>query len=155
MADGNLTQAHQIDIELGHVAEVTGQNASLLDSLLSTGFLPIISSIAIDPQGRLMNVNADQAATAIAALMKAELLMLSDVEGVLDQNKQLIAELKADQIAELIEKGVIRDGMKVKVEAALSAAQYLNQGVCIASWKNSEQLIDFFNGKPLGSKICP
>ena len=57
--------------------------------------LPIISSIGADNEGNLLNVNADQAATVIAQLLDAELLLLSDVPGVLDANKNLISQLDA------------------------------------------------------------
>ncbi len=87
LGDGNLTTATQLDAELGHVATVQPKQVALLNALLNADFLPIISSIAIDDDGRLMNVNADQAATAIATLLQAELVMLSDVDGVLDQQK--------------------------------------------------------------------
>ncbi|VGM96202.1 Acetylglutamate kinase [uncultured Avibacterium sp.] len=135
LADGKLTSAQAFDEELGHVANVKPNNPTLLHTLLSEAFLPIISSIAVDDQGRLMNVNADQAATAIAALIGGDLVMLSDVDGVLDANKQLLPQLNSEQIQQLIQQGVITDGMIVKVNAALDAAKMLNTGVDIANWK--------------------
>lgn len=155
LADGNLTSAAQFDPELGHVANVIGKNPALLDTLISNGFLPIISSIAVDNKGRLMNVNADQAATAIAALINADLVMLSDVDGVLDENKALLPQLNAVQIAQLIETNVITDGMIVKVNAALDAAKILNRGVDIANWKYPEKLTALFTGEIIGTRINP
>lgn len=155
LGDGNLTTATQLDAELGHVATVQPKQAALLNTLLKADFLPIISSIAIDDDGRLMNVNADQAATAIATLLQAELVMLSDVDGVLDQQKNLIAELNTAQIEKLIAEQVITDGMIVKVKAALTAAQALNQAVEIANWKKPEKLADLFSGQRIGTKIAP
>ncbi|KGQ64496.1 acetylglutamate kinase [Gallibacterium anatis] len=155
LGDGNLTTATQLDVELGHVATVQPKQAALLNTLLKADFLPIISSIAIDDDGRLMNVNADQAATAIATLLQAELVMLSDVDGVLDQQKNLIAELNTDQIEKLIAEQVITDGMIVKVKAALTAAQALNQAIEIANWKKPEKLVDLFSGQRIGTRIAP
>lgn len=155
LADGNLTKAMQLDPALGHVATVTAKNPALLDNLLSNAFLPIISSIAVDEKGLLMNVNADQAATAIAALINADLVMLSDVDGVLDANKQLLSELNAAQIEQLIADKVITDGMIVKVMAALDAAKLLNRGVDIANWKYPEKLTALFSGKIIGTRITP
>ena len=155
LGDGNLTTATQFDAELGHVATVQPKQAALLNTLLKADFLPIISSIAIDDDGRLMNVNADQAATAIATLLQAELVMLSDVDGVLDQQKNLIAELNTAQIENLISEQVITDGMIVKVKAALTAAQTLNQAVEIANWKKPEKLADLFSGQHIGTRIAP
>ena len=155
LGDGNVTLAEQLDPELGHVAKVAPHQAALLTTLLANQFLPIISSIAIDAAGRLMNVNADQAATAIATLLQGELVMLSDVDGVLDQQKNLLPELNSSQIQKLIDDHVITDGMIVKVEAALVAAQALNQAVEIANWKKPEKLADLFAGQCIGTRILP
>ncbi|AAU36843.1 MULTISPECIES: acetylglutamate kinase [Basfia] len=155
LADGNLTQATQFDPELGHVAMVVAKNPALLNNLLGDAFLPIISSIAVDDNGLLMNVNADQAATAIAALINADLVMLSDVDGVLDANKQRLTELNSAQIEQLIEDKVITDGMIVKVNAALDAAKILNCGVDIANWKYPEKLTALFAGEIIGTRINP
>lgn len=150
-----MTQATQFDVELGHVANVAGKKTTLLNTLLGDTFLPIISSIAVDDAGRLMNVNADQAATVIAALLQADLVMLSDVDGVLDQNKQVISQLNSAQIAQLIETNVITDGMIVKVNAALDAAKILRRGVDIANWKYPEKLTALFAGEIIGTRINP
>ncbi|MCK3657786.1 acetylglutamate kinase [Pasteurellaceae bacterium Pebbles2] len=155
LADGNLTKAVQFDPELGHVATVSARKPDLLNTLLGDGFLPIISSIAVDEQGRLMNVNADQAATAIAALINADLVMLSDVDGVLDADKKLLSELNSAQITQLIHDKVITDGMIVKVNAALDAAKMLNRGVNIANWKYPEKLTALFAGQTVGTLIKP
>lgn len=155
LGDGELTVAKQFDPELGHVANVIAHNPALLDNLLSGGFLPIISSIAVDERGLLMNVNADQAATAIASLIDADLVMLSDVDGVLDEDKNLLSELNSAQVARLIETKVITDGMIVKVNAALDAAKILNRGVDIANWKYPEKLTALFAGEIIGTRITP
>lgn len=70
-----------------------------------------------------MNVNADQAATALAATLGADLILLSDVSGILDGKGQRIAEMTAAKAEQLIEQGIITDGMIVKVNAALDAAR--------------------------------
>ena len=155
LADGNLTKAAQFDPELGHVATVVPCNPNLLNNLLGEAFLPIISSIAVDENGLLMNVNADQAATAIAALIDADLVMLSDVDGVLNTDKQLLHELNTVQIEQLIADKVITDGMIVKVNAALDAAKILNRGVDIANWKTPEKLTALFAGEIIGTRITP
>lgn len=155
LADGNMTVAKTFDPELGHVANAQPYKADLLNCLLSNAFLPIISSIAVDENGLLMNVNADQAATAIAALINGDLVMLSDVNGVLDASKQLISTLNATQIQQLIEDKVITDGMIVKVNAALDAAKILGRGVDIANWKYPEKLTALFAGEIIGTRIEP
>ncbi|TDQ59425.1 N-acetylglutamate kinase [Mesocricetibacter intestinalis] len=155
LADGNLTKAAQFDPELGHVATVVARSPALLDNLLGEAFLPIISSIAADESGRLMNVNADQAATAIASLINGDLVMLSDVDGVLDENKQLLSKLNGAQIKGLINDKVITDGMIVKVNAALDAAKILNRGVDIANWKYPQKLTALLAGEIIGTRIYP
>ncbi|KGQ70414.1 acetylglutamate kinase [Chelonobacter oris] len=155
LADGNMTEAHQFDPELGHVANVVPKNPTLLQQLLQADFLPIISSIGLDNQGRLMNVNADQAAITIAKLIDADLVMLSDVDGVLDADKRRIPELNAAQIAQLIADKVITDGMIVKVNAALEAAKDLGRGVDIANWKHPDRLTALLSGEIVGTRIQP
>ena len=86
-----LAKVTKISDELGHVGNAEPGSPELLNLLLNAGYLPIISSIGVSIQGELMNVNADQAATAIAETLGADLVLLSDVSGILDgkgQNSQ-------------------------------------------------------------------
>ena len=150
-----MTEAAQFDPDLGHVANVSPANPTLLNQLLQADFLPIISSIGVDLQGRLMNVNADQAAITIAKLIDADLVMLSDVDGVLDADKQRLPQLNQGQIEQLIADKVITDGMIVKVNAALEAAKDLGRGVDIANWKHPDKLTALLNGEIVGTRINP
>ncbi|WP_392563685.1 acetylglutamate kinase [Orbus wheelerorum] len=153
LADGNSAIVKQISADLGCVGSASPGDNTLLNMLLTHHYLPIISSIGITQGGHLMNVNADHAAVAIAKTINADLVLLSDVAGVLDQNKQRIASLTGQAAEQLIEQGVITDGMIVKVRSAFEAAKILGRAIDIASWKNSEQLIDLFNGAPTGTRI--
>lgn len=155
LLDGKMCKATVMRKELGAVGSVEAGDATLLKTLANTSMLPIISSIGSDNEGNLLNVNADQAATVIAQLLDAELLLLSDVPGVLDANKNLIRQLEPEQIDSLITQNVIRDGMIVKVKAALTAANSLGRSVTIASWKNSEKLLGLLQQQAIGSKISP
>ena len=94
-----------------------------------------------------MNVNADHAAVALAKTLDADLILLSDVSGVLDENKQLIESLTQAEADHLIAQGTITDGMIVKVNSAFEAARTLGRPIDIASWKESDKLIELFNGK--------
>jgi acetylglutamate kinase len=125
----------------------------LLNTLLGAGYLPVISSIGITADGKLMNVNADQAATALAATLGADLILLSDVSGILDGKGQRIAEMTAQKAEQLIAQGIITDGMVVKVNAALDAARTLGRPVDIASWRHADQLPALFNGVSIGTRI--
>jgi len=143
----------ELDPALGHVGKVAPGKADLLNTLLSAGYLPVISSIGITAQGQVMNVNADQAATALAETLGADLILLSDVSGILDGKGQRIAQMTAEKAEQLIEQGIITDGMIVKVHAALDAARTLGRPVDIASWRHAEQLPALFNGVSIGTRI--
>ena len=155
LLDGKICVATVMSKALGAVGSVVAGDATLLTTLAATNMLPIISSIGADSQGNLLNVNADQAATVIAQLLDAQLLLLSDVPGVLDAEKNLISQLDTDQIDSLIAQQVIRDGMIVKVQAALTAANSLGRSVTIASWKDAQKLLGLLQHQTIGSKILP
>jgi acetylglutamate kinase len=153
LADGDTIQVQEIDATLGHVGKAKPGNPLFIQKLLKDGYLPIISSIGITNQGQMMNVNADHAAVALAQTLEADLLILSDVAGVLDANKQLIKHLTEPMAQQLIEQGVITDGMAVKVNSAFSAAKALKRPVDIASWRRVATLITLFEGKAEGTRI--
>ncbi|MFT5674982.1 MAG: acetylglutamate kinase [Paraglaciecola sp.] len=155
LADGQISTCTIMSEKLGAVGIAKAGKSRLLDNLLGTGMLPIISSIGADTSGNLLNVNADQAATVIAQLLDADLLLLSDVTGVLDANRNLLSELRAKDINKLIVEQVIRDGMQVKVQAALDAAISLKRPVTIASWRESEQLLGLLHQQAIGTTIIP
>jgi acetylglutamate kinase len=155
LLDGKMCHATVMRKELGAVGSVKPGDATLLKAMAATHMLPIISSIGADNNGNLLNVNADQAATVIAQLLDAQLLLLSDVPGVLDADKNLIEQLDTEQINTLIAQNVIRDGMIVKVQAALTAANSLGRSVTIASWKDTEKLLGLLQHQAIGSKIAP
>ncbi|RUO71672.1 acetylglutamate kinase [Idiomarina ramblicola] len=106
----------------------------LISDLLAHGYLPVISSIGFGENGDWFNVNADDAAVAVAATYNAELLFLTDVEAVLDGGGKPLSHLNSDTIHELTQTGVIKDGMLVKVRGALEAAKRLRRCVRIGSW---------------------
>lgn len=157
LADGDIAQCQQISNQLGCVGRVLKGGENLINALLNNGYFPIISSIganedSVQTGGQLLNVNADQAATAIAKALNCELFLLSDVPGVLDAQKNLIPSLDSDSLDKLIAQGVIRDGMMVKVKAALDAANEIGLAVTIASWRDPSEL---FMGSKTGTKITP
>jgi acetylglutamate kinase len=152
LADGFSCKVTQLDPDLGAVGICSPNNPALLNTLLAGGYLPVISSIAIGEDGRLYNVNADQAAITICELLGAELVFLSDVDGVWDAHQQVIPELNTQLADRLIAEKVIQDGMAVKVKAALQAAEQLGY-VMLASWKNPENLVSLLAGQAVGTKV--
>ncbi|MEE8731693.1 MAG: acetylglutamate kinase [Rahnella inusitata] len=153
LADGGSVSVTQLSEELGNVGKAEAGNPALINTLTGAGYLPIVSSIGITAAGDLMNVNADQAATALAATLGADLILLSDVSGILDGKGQRIPEMSAERAEQLIDQGIITDGMIVKVHAALDAARTLGRPVDIASWRHAEQLPALFNGVAIGTRI--
>ena len=122
---------------LGRVGRPVGGDAGLLGTLLAGGWLPCLACVGRDAEG-FLNVNADEAAAAVAGVLEAgELVLLTDVAGVRDGaggSGELIAELDGEAIARLEAEGVIAGGMIPKVRAALAAAESSGRPVRIASW---------------------
>ena len=112
-------------IDLGYVGEVKSVNARLLQLLVQADSIPCIATIARDEAGGRLNVNADTAAGAVAAAMKAEkLVVLSDTHGIrsdMDDPRSMLHSLTVDQINQMIESGAIQSGMLPKVEACITA----------------------------------
>jgi len=109
-------------IDLGHVGHVIGSNRMLVRGLLTTGTMPVISSIAIGEDGALFNVNADTAATAIAVAHGAkELLFLTDVAGLLDETGTVVPHLTTVGVEAMLSSAAVSGGMKPKLQAALTA----------------------------------
>lgn len=155
LLDGAMCQSELLNEHLGFVGKAVPNQPELLNHLLHMNQLPIISSIGASATGDLLNINADDAAAAIAALVQGQLVLLSDVPCVLDAKKAPIHSLNKSQIHQLIQDNVIEGGMAVKVNAALNTANTLQAEVCIASWKTPEQLIALSEGKTCGTHIVP
>ncbi|MFI3246780.1 MAG: acetylglutamate kinase [Ferrimonas sp.] len=153
LADGGMVTARRCRPELGWVGEVEANCDQLLKTLLTLGMLPVISSIAVDFQGHRLNVNADDAAVVVSQLLRAPLVLLSDVAGVLDGSGALIAHLDRTLAEQLIVEQVIQGGMKVKVLSAFSAAQTIQNDVVIASWRSPELLAGLAHGQSVGTLI--
>ena len=127
--DGGLIDAKKRlhpSADLGFVGEVVGVKTEVIEKLVGQGFVPVVSPISADSHGQPYNINADDAATAIAAALKADSLdFISNVPGVL-QNGKLVKALSRKETEQLIEDEIITDGMIPKVRAATAAVQ---QGV--------------------------
>ena len=111
-------------VELGHVGRVTGANRALLRAMLTYGILPVVSTVALGPDGALLNVNADSGAAAIAiALGAGTLHFITDVAGLLDQDGNVVPSLTATDAHALLASDVVHGGMRPKLMAALDALQ--------------------------------
>ena len=125
--DGGLFTARRAPGDLGHVGEITAVRTALLESLLLAGLTPVLAPLAPalveegGAQGVPFNVNADQAAAAVAAALRAaELLFISDVPGVAVGGVAQ-REIAVTEIEGLIASGVARDGMAAKLRSAAAA----------------------------------
>jgi acetylglutamate kinase len=113
--------------DLGFVGQTVEVHPQIVLTLTAQGIVPVISPVSLGLEGQVYNVNADEAAGALATALQArELSFISNVPGVLDQDNQPIPQLTSAQTEQLIERGIIRDGMVPKVRAALSV---VDQGV--------------------------
>jgi len=125
-ADCGLLSGRVDDLALGFVASTVTVDPQLIRDLVDAGYVPVIAPLAIDEsEGRhLLNVNADTAAGAIAATMGvADLVFLTDVDGVLDANGRLLRRVPGGQVQEMIDRGVVKAGMIPKVRACMAAAE--------------------------------
>lgn len=135
--DGRLVEARKIRrtkrdpdsniekiIDLGFVGEPYAVNPELLEVLDESNVIPVVAPIGVGENGETYNINADTMAGALAAsLMASKLIMLTDVTGVLDKNKQIISHLDAEEARVMINCETITGGMIPKVETCLGAIE--------------------------------
>ena len=119
-SDSNVENA----VDLGYVGEPEKIDPQVIKALINEKMIPVIAPIGMGNDGLTYNINADTAAGAISAAMKASrMIMLTDVTGVLDKNGALIPELTIDEALELIEKKVVVGGMIPKIKTCIDAVQ--------------------------------
>jgi acetylglutamate kinase len=112
------------DRDLGRVGKVIAVHPAPIRAVADAGFIPVIAPIGVDDDGVTHNVNADEAAGAVARALDAEkLILLTDVEGVLDAKGELISRVSVVEARKLISEGVIRGGMIPKVECCIDAVE--------------------------------
>jgi acetylglutamate kinase len=147
--DGNMVTARKVaprggddgsqiedGVDLGFVGEPEKVDITVLEQILGRELIPVLAPVAQGADGETYNVNADTFAGAIAGALRAKrLLLLTDVPGVLDKNKELIKELKVDDIRGLIADGTITGGMIPKVETCIYALEQGVEGVVILDGK--------------------
>jgi acetylglutamate kinase len=122
--DGSTLVCRPLDPALGRVGTIAQARPALVESLLAARFLPVLSPVSADSAGAHYNVNADDAAAALAMGMKAgKLVFVSDVPGVMDGEKNIIPRLNRASAEELIAAGVIAGGMIPKVRSCLAAVE--------------------------------
>jgi acetylglutamate kinase len=131
--DANLMRAKRLErrmrdpqsnseeiVDLGYVGEPVTVDPHIIEVISNSDLIPVVAPLGIGPDGETLNINADTFAAALATALKAKrLLLLTDVEGVLDRNGQLIKSLTTAEAQRLIEDGTISGGMIPKIEGCL------------------------------------
>jgi acetylglutamate kinase len=111
-------------IDIGHVGEVEKIDTEVLNMILDSNFIPVIAPIGVGEDGSSYNINADLVAGKLAEVLQAEkLMLLTNVEGLLDQSGQVLTGLSARQVDELIADGTVYGGMLPKIRCALDAVK--------------------------------
>jgi acetylglutamate kinase len=153
--DNMLLRGQRIE-ELGLVGEITNVNAGFLNSLLSSGLMPVIAPLAMGESGEILNTNADIAAAAIASALKAEkLVYLSDIEGVL-VNGSLMSTLTHAQSERMISSGEITGGMIPKVRSAFQTVEAGVHKVHIIDGRIKHSLLlEIFTDEGIGTQMVP
>ncbi|MBR6762703.1 MAG: acetylglutamate kinase [Clostridia bacterium] len=133
--DGHMLTAKVKNPDLGYVGTITEVNVAPILDVLEKGYIPVISTLGCDQDGKVFNVNADTAAAKIAGALSAEsLITLTDISGILrDKNDpaSLISHIEVEEAAALIADGTVSDGMIPKVECCVNAIHWGVQKVFI------------------------
>jgi len=156
--DGGLIRARKLTrngADLGFVGEPEHIEGRVLATFRQSDIIPVIAPIGVGAGGETYNINADTVAGAVAAAVKARrFLLLTDVAGVLDDEKRLIPELTAAEARRLIAQGTISGGMIPKVETCLYALEQGVEGVVIIDGKMQHAvLLELFTNQGTGTLI--
>ena len=142
-------------VDPGRVGAVTQVNPDILRRLVNDGFIPVIAPIAVDAQGKSLNVNADTVAGKVAeALPARKFVLLTDIEGVRGEDGSVASSLSAADISELKAGGVIEGGMIPKVDCALGAlAGGVRKAHIIDGRVRHAVLLEIFTDEGIGTEI--
>ncbi|AFY80967.1 acetylglutamate kinase [Oscillatoria acuminata] len=157
--DGNLITARpQGDEGIGFVGEVSSVNTKILEALVKSGYIPVVSSVAADETGQSYNINADTVAGELAAALGAEkLILMTDTAGILQDPTDpstLLTQLDIQQARELMKSGVVSGGMIPKVTCCVrSLAQGVKAAHIIDGRINHSLLLEILTDTGIGSMI--
>jgi len=153
--DANLVVCDQTDPALGFVGTPNDVDPSLLENLFESNTIPVIAPLGAGRNGETFNINGDTMAGAIAGALNADrLLLLTDVDGVKDGSGEVVTELTADQIKNMIADGTIAGGMIPKTETALDALDHGVRAVVILDGRAPNAcLLELYTEHGAGSLI--
>lgn len=169
--DGNLIEAQkevvcieengeQKNVDLGYVGKVERINPGIIDTVIAEGYIPVVAPIGVGNEGESYNINADLVAGELALELKADkLVLLTDVEGILSDRsdpRTLISALKVSRVPELIQRGVIADGMIPKVNCCIRAlAGGVKKTHIIDGRIPHSILLEVFTDTGIGTMVVP
>lgn len=156
--DGNLMTVIQRPvktIDFGFVGDIEKINPQVLYDLCDKNYIPVVSPLAVTDEGMIVNINADTIAIEIAISLKVQkLILLSQTDGVLDAEKNLISELSVSQCQKLIDEKTATDGMAVKLTNCMRAIENGIAQVHIINGLSEESLLkEVLTEKGVGTMI--
>jgi acetylglutamate kinase len=142
-------------IDIGHVGQVESIDTRVLTMLTENDVIPVVAPIGVGEHGESYNINADLVAGKLAEVLNAEkLMLLTNTEGVLDQNGQVVTGLVAEEVKALIDNGTISGGMLPKVGCALSAVNAgVNSAHIVDGRVPHSVLLEIFTDQGVGTQI--
>jgi len=143
------------EVDLGFVGDIVEVNRHLIDLLAEDKYIPVIAPIGTDDEGNSYNINADTVASAVAAALDAEkLILLTDIEGIKDGDDNIVYEATCDEIHEMLDSGVISGGMIPKVLGCMDALEAGVTGVHIIDGRIPHcLLLEIFTKTGIGTLI--
>ena len=156
--DGQMLRCTQLDPQLGYVGNIVHVDATLINSLLDGGFIPVIATVGMDDLGQAYNVNADTAAAQIAIALHAEkLVSMTDIAGLLENKEDettLIPEVEVSEIQSYQDAGIIAGGMIPKISGMAEAIrQGVHDAVIIDGRVPHSILLELFSDRGSGTRF--
>jgi len=153
--ENNVIYVQQKNKELGYVGNPTRVDVKIINNFIHENFVPVIAPMGLDEKGQAYNINADTAAGALATNLKSRrLLLMTDVEGVYDENNKLISEIKSTQAEKLIYNETIHGGMIPKIRTCINAVNHNVRGVVIIDGRKPHSILfELFSDQGAGTLI--
>jgi len=153
--ENNAIYVQQKNKELGYVGSPTRIDNKLIKNFIDKDFVPIIAPMGLDQKMQAYNINADTVAGALAVSLKSRrLLLMTDVEGVYDENEKLISEIKSAEAEKLIYNQTIHGGMIPKIRTCINAVNNNVRGVVIIDGRKPHSILfELFSDKGSGTLI--
>ena len=157
-SDGGMLQVKKLEgpNDLGFVGEFTDVNVRPIRDALDNGYIPVIATVSTDASGQVYNINADTAASRIAAALQAEnLILMTDIRGLLrdkDDETTLIPEVQVSEVPYLVKQGIISGGMIPKIECCVEAVRRGVAKTCIIDGRIRHSiLIEMLSNEGIGT----